>query len=277
MSEPDDTPTRLQRIAENLATDYYIGTFKHTDDIHFLLVEVTHLREQRDGQLACVERARQHELIGPVAECACSSCDLHHRLGAEVSRLREALQKEGLRADAFFHGREMAQCEAIDLRQKLEGVQEEREEMRQSITVLSADLETTQAHHARAEADVSSLREELQEARQEGERHEQRIEDCNSYWRVQREAAEADVSRLREDCEARIKERNHLHEQSARDATSIANWSNRAIKAEAEVSRLQQENAALKADIQQIIDDREVNNESMAAHIRELEDELKNT
>jgi hypothetical protein len=47
--------------------------------------------------------------------------------------------------------------------------------------------------------------------------------------------------------------------------------------AEADVSRLQQENAALKADIQQIIDDREVNNESMAAHIRELEDELKNT
>jgi hypothetical protein len=42
---PDDTPTRLQRIAENLATDYYIGTFKHTDDIHFLLAEVSRLRE----------------------------------------------------------------------------------------------------------------------------------------------------------------------------------------------------------------------------------------
>jgi hypothetical protein len=121
MSEPDDTPTRLQRIAENLATDYYIGTFKHTDDIHFLL--------------------------------------------AEVSRLREALH--------------------------------------QALELLHSP-------------------------------------DKWMKW-----------------CDHNVLERCEL--------------------AEADVSRLQQENAALKADIQQIIDDREVNNESMAAHIRELEDELKNT
>jgi hypothetical protein len=47
---PDDTPTRLQRIAENLATDYYIGTFKHTDDIHFLLAEVSRLQQELQEQ-----------------------------------------------------------------------------------------------------------------------------------------------------------------------------------------------------------------------------------
>jgi hypothetical protein len=49
---PDDTPTRLHQIAENLATDYYIGTFKHTDDIHFLLAEVSRLREEQKQQIA---------------------------------------------------------------------------------------------------------------------------------------------------------------------------------------------------------------------------------
>jgi hypothetical protein len=91
----------------------------------------------------------------------------------------------------------------------------------------------------------------------------------------------AEVSRLREALQQREQlwsELNHRYSDLVHNGSPLVDAAlDRAKVAEADVSRLQQENAALKADIQQIIDDREVNNESMAAHIRELEDELKNT
>jgi hypothetical protein len=54
------------------------------------------LRDVQRDQLAVVERMRQHELTGPIPECACASCNLHHHY---ATKLRD-VQRETREQDA---------------------------------------------------------------------------------------------------------------------------------------------------------------------------------
>ena len=51
------------------------------------------LHQNRDECAAVFEMDRQHELIGPVPECACSSCNLHHRYEAALASLQQHYQR----------------------------------------------------------------------------------------------------------------------------------------------------------------------------------------
>ena len=49
------------------------------------------LETNRDECVAVFEMDRKHELIGPVAECACPSCNLHCKYAAARETLEQAL------------------------------------------------------------------------------------------------------------------------------------------------------------------------------------------
>ena len=57
-----------------------------------LKAELETMTKNRDECAAVFKIDREHELTGPIVDCGCPSCVLHHKHATETARLREALR-----------------------------------------------------------------------------------------------------------------------------------------------------------------------------------------
>ena len=67
--------------------------FEAKEIIADLKKEVGEISKNRDAHMAASRVSFNHELIGPVPECACASCNLHHKYSQKLTDLRNEIKR----------------------------------------------------------------------------------------------------------------------------------------------------------------------------------------
>lgn len=114
---PPDAPEQEVVVTSDPDPAAIVQTIQRRFQLDEAAQEIDRLTKNRDECAAVFEIDRKHELIGPIADCGCPSCNLHHQIKTLKAELEAEQQGHQTIMEAFVEDgthlrRQVAQLEA---------------------------------------------------------------------------------------------------------------------------------------------------------------------